>query len=99
MKEVSKSIQANVGPYRHTPEMGVYASDIQNMQYKYVSIQNSNIDVRRTKNKGTLEFLQELGVALQEELQQILRAEIRHIIFSMPNRCHAWVAEHGGHNR
>ena len=30
--------------------------------------------IRGTKNKGMLVFLQELGVALQEEWQQILRA-------------------------
>ena len=37
----------------------------------------------RTKNKGTLLsclFLQELGVALQEEWQQIPRAELRHFL-------------------
>ena len=55
----------------------------------------------QNKKKGTLVhvFLEELGVALQEELQQIPRAEIRHIIFSIPGRCRAWVAARGGHTR
>ena len=50
--------------------------------------------MRRTKNKGTLVFLQVLGVALQGEWQQIPRADIRYIIFSMPDRCCAWFAIH-----
>ena len=56
----------------------------------------SSPDIHITKNKGTLVFLEELGVALQEEWQQILRAEISHIIFSMPDRCLTWVAARGG---
>ena len=36
-------------------------------------------------------FLHEIGVALQEEWQQILRAEIRHM-FSMPDKCGAFGA-------
>ena len=48
----------------------------------------SDIDdnIRRTQNKGTLVFSQELGVALQEEWQQIPTAEICRTIFSMPDR-------------
>ena len=33
--------------------------------------------IHRTRNKGTLVFFQEFGVALQEEWQQIPRTEIR----------------------
>ena len=44
--------------------------------------------IHTTKNKGTLVVLLLLGVALQEELQQILRAETRHILFRMPDKSH-----------
>ena len=40
--------------------------------------------LRRTKSKGTLAFLQELSVTLQEEWQHILRVGIRHIILECP---------------
>ena len=50
-----------------------------------------------TKNEGTLVFLQELSVVLQEEWQQILKAAIRRIIASMLDRCRACVAARGGH--
>ena len=50
-----------------------------------------------TKNTGTLVFLQELSVALQEEWQHILKAAIRRIISNMLDRCRACVAARGGH--
>ena len=55
-----------------------------------------NVTLRRTKNKGTLEFLQELGVALKEDWQQIPRAEILHITFSVPERCRIWISTREG---
>ena len=54
---------------------------------------------RRTKTEATLVFLQELGVALQEECQQIPRAAVRCIISSMSDRCRACVAAGGGNIR
>ena len=51
-----------------------------------------NTYIRRSQNKGTLVFLKEFSVVLQEEWQQISRAEIRHNISSMPDRCRTCVA-------
>ena len=44
-------------------------------------------------------FLQEHGVALQWEWQQIHRAEIHLIIFNVPNRFRACVVARRGHTR
>ena len=46
--------------------------------------EGKRLDMRRAKIKGMLVFLQELGVALQDEWQQIPRAEIHHIISVCP---------------
>ena len=51
----------------------------------------------RARRQGSVN-LQELGVALQEEFQQIPRAAIRRIS-SMPDRCRTCVAASGGHIR
>ena len=47
-----------------------------------------SVYTHRTKNKGSIVFLQELSVALQGEWQRILKVAILHTS-SMPDRCRA----------
>ena len=71
----------------------------ENFSNRWFVFSTHNIRTCSTKNKGTLAFLRELGVSLQGELQQISRAEIGHIIVSMPDSCRVWVSAGGGHTR
>ena len=46
----------------------------------------SSLGIRRTKNKETLIFLQELGVALKRKSQQMLRACIQNEPMRFPTK-------------
>ena len=56
------------------------------------------IIIRITQSKGTLVFLKKHSVTHLKEWQQILKALLRRIISSIPDRCRACVAARGGHN-